>query len=108
MQGKIPGEDLLYLLPNATAITIVESSDFLSLYHKHRMRLCYNAQEEIWRLSYEEAKLVREVHPELGAWLLPPCSHRERGGLRPVCPEGSRFCGVKVWALPFEGYERDL
>lgn len=98
--------DLVYLLPNATAISIVESTDYLSLHHKHRMRLCYNAQEEIWRLSYEEARLVREVHPWLGEWLLPPCSHRHRAGLRPICPEGSRFCGERVWQHPFSEYMR--
>jgi len=101
-------EDLLYLLPNATAIRIVESTDFLSIHHKMRMRLCYNAQEEIWRLCYEEARAIREVHPWLGEWLLPPCTLRARGNRKPICPEGSRFCGVKVWELPFSSYRRGI
>jgi thymidylate synthase ThyX len=100
--------ELLYLLPNATAINIVESSDFLSIYHKMRMRLCYNAQEEIWRLCYEESRAIRQVHPWLGEWLLPPCTLRARGKRRPICPEGSRFCGVKVWELPFSKFSRGI
>jgi thymidylate synthase ThyX len=101
-------ESLSYLLPNGVAVEIVESADFLSLYHKHRMRLCYNAQEEIFHLSLKEATLVTEVHPHFGKYLLPPCSIRNLRGARPICPEGSRFCGVKVWALPREKYLRTL
>ncbi|MGH2544064.1 MAG: FAD-dependent thymidylate synthase, partial [Ardenticatenaceae bacterium] len=38
-------EHISYLLPNAVAIRFTESGDLLSLHHKLRMRLCYNAQE---------------------------------------------------------------
>lgn len=95
-----------YLLPNAVAVRYTESSDLLNLHHKHRMRLCYNAQEEIWRASVEEARQIRAVHPRIGRWLLPPCSVRDRAGTRPVCPEGERFCGEKVWKIDLEQYQR--
>ena len=61
------------------------------------MRLCYNAQEEIWRASLDEALQIREANPRIGPWLLPPCTLRKHAGVRPVCPEGDRFCGVVVW-----------
>jgi thymidylate synthase ThyX len=94
-----PAEFAEYLLPNAVSVRFTESADLLNLWHKHAMRLCYNAQEEIWQASVEEAAQIREVDPRIGRHLLPPCSIRHRAGQRPVCPEGTRFCGERVWTL---------
>lgn len=99
-------EFAMYLLPNAVAVRFTESSDLLNLHHKHAMRLCYNAQEEIWRASLDEAQQIREVHPQIGKYLLPPCTLRDMAGVRPICPEGDRFCGEKVWRLDLDEYER--
>jgi len=95
-----------YLLPNAVAVRFSESADLLNLHHKHAMRLCYNAQEEIWKASVDAAQQVREVHPRIGKWLLPPCGLRSRAGTKPVCPEGERFCGVVVWKKDLNEYTR--
>ncbi len=97
-----------YLLPNAVKVRFTESADLLNLHHKHRMRLCYNAQEEIWRASLDEALQVRAVHPRIGAHLLPPCTQRLHAGARPVCPEGDRYCGVPVWKQDISKYGRLL
>lgn len=102
----VPTEFAHYLLPNAVSIRYTESSDLLNLHHKHKMRLCYNAQEEIWRASVDEVRQILQVHPRIGRWLLPPCSIRHRAGMRPVCPEGERFCGEKVWQIDVEQYRR--
>ena len=98
----------LYLLPNAFPIRFEESGDLLHLHHKWTSRLCYTAQEEIWRASVDEVTQVREVHPRIGAHLMPPCALRHAAGVRPKCPEGSRFCGVPVWQLGIEDYQRVL
>jgi thymidylate synthase ThyX len=95
-----------YLLPNAVSIRMVESTDLLNLRHKLEMRLCYNAQEEIWRASVDEAQQVQEVNPAIGRYLLPPCTLRALASERPFCPEGDRYCGVRVWELPLEAYQR--
>ncbi len=102
----VPAEFTSYLLPNAVSIRYTESSDLLNLHHKLKMRLCYNAQEEIWRASVDEALQVREVHPRIGAWLLPPCTIRFHAKQRPICPEGERFCGEKVWKIDVAEFER--
>jgi thymidylate synthase ThyX len=102
----VPRETAQYLLPNAVAVRFTESADLLSLRHKMAMRLCYNSQEEIWRAALDEAVQVREINPRLGAFLLPPCALRDRAGVKPVCPEGKRFCGVKVWRLDLAEYDR--
>lgn len=102
----VPAEHAHYLLPNAVSVRYTESSDLLNLHHKHKMRLCYNAQEEIWRASVDEARQIRAVQPRIGRWLLPPCNIRDLAGVRPVCPEGERFCGEKVWKIDIEQYER--
>ncbi len=99
-------EYAMYLLPNAVAIRYTESADLLNLRHKHAMRLCYLAQEEIWRASVEEAQQIREVNPTIGAYLLPPCALRKLAHTRPTCPEGERFCGVPVWRLDLSEYRR--
>jgi thymidylate synthase ThyX len=95
-----------YLLPNAVAIRFTESADLLSLHHKLAMRLCYNAQEEIWRASLDELLAIRNVNPRIGRHLGPPCDIRFAAGSRPICPEGDRYCGVPAWKLPAEDYRR--
>src|SRR4030095_16687600 len=72
----VSDEFAAYLLPNAVAIRFTESADLLNLHHKFAMRLCYNAQEEIWRASLDEALQITEVNPRIGPWLLPPCTLR--------------------------------
>lgn len=104
----VPNATAHYLLPNAVAVRFTESADLLHLHHKLTMRLCYNAQEEIWRASVDEAEQVRDIHPRLGRWLLPPCGLRDRSGVKPPCPEGSRYCGVPVWRYDVSEYERVL
>ena len=104
----VADEYAAYLLPNAVAIRFTESADLLNLHHKFAMRLCYNAQEEIWRASLDEALQIREINPTIGRWLLPPCTLRHHAGVRPVCPEGDRFCGVVVWKQDAKDYRREL
>ena len=99
-------EFALYLLPNAVNVRFTESTDFLNLRHKHVMRLCYLAQEEIWQASLDEAQQVRDVHPRLGRHLLPPCGVRKDAGIKPYCPEGARFCGEPVWNIALRDYRR--
>jgi thymidylate synthase ThyX len=95
-----------YLLPNAVAVRFTESADLLNLHHKFAMRLCFNAQEEIWKASVEEALQIRAVHPRIGKWLLPPCGLRSGAKRQPPCPEGERFCGVPVWKKYISEYKR--
>jgi thymidylate synthase ThyX len=95
-----------YLLPNAVAIRFEESGDLLNLHHKWSQRLCYLAQEEIWRATQEEVEQVRQVQPRIGEWIGPPCWARKRARLTPFCPEGDRYCGVPAWSIPVEKLER--
>jgi len=95
-----------YLLPNAVAVRFTESADLLNLHHKLTLRLCYNAQEEIWRASLDETEQIRELHPRIGRWLAPPCGLRDRAGAKPPCPEGARYCGIPVWLYDLAEYER--
>lgn len=99
-------EFLSYLLPNAVNVRYFESGNLLNLHHKWKARLCYTAQEEIWRSSLEEVMQVSQVHPTIGKYLLPPCGLRNLSGVRPFCPEGSRYCGVPVWKLERKDYSR--
>lgn len=106
MRAGAPREFALYLLPNAVAVRLTESGDLLNLHHKYAMRLCYNAQEEIWRACLDEVQQIREINPTIGQYLLPPCTLREMARMRPICPEGDRYCGVRVWKLDIAEYNR--
>lgn len=92
----VPLEFALYVLPNATAIRLVESGPLIALVHKWLMRTCFNAQEEIYVASMDEVAALREVHPRLARFIGPPCVIRN-GLISPRCTEGTRFCGVPVW-----------
>lgn len=95
-----------YLLPNAFPIRLVTTGDLAALQHKWKLRLCYNAQEEIFRATVDEVKQVREKFPRLGEHFRAPCYQRLRAGTKPYCPEGDRFCGVPVWKWAPEQYVR--
>jgi thymidylate synthase ThyX len=95
-------------LPNAVSIRFTESADLLGLRHKMAMRLCLNAQEEIWRAARDETEQVRAVNPRIGAHFLPPCGPRMHAGVKPFCPEGKRYCGVPAWKIPLRELERTL
>ena len=108
LDDGVAPQDALYLLPNAFPIRFEESGDLLGLHHKWTTRLCYTAQEEIWRACKEEVLQVRAVHPLIGQHIGPPCQMRHEAGVRPVCPEGERFCGVPVWKLKMPDYQRTI
>jgi thymidylate synthase ThyX len=97
-----------YLLPNAVPIRFTETGSLLDHHHKWTTRLCYNAQEEIWRATLDEVEQVNEASPVVAEFLLPPCGQRLRAGVGPYCPEGERFCGQPVWSKPRSGYLRVL
>ncbi|MCB0832390.1 MAG: FAD-dependent thymidylate synthase [Bacteroidetes bacterium] len=104
----VPEEFTLYLLPNATSVRFTESADLLNLHHKMAMRLCYLAQEEIWRASVDEAEQITAINPVIGRYLLPPCGIRHLADIRPYCPEGARFCGERVWTYSLDQYTRTI
>ncbi|HID56890.1 TPA: FAD-dependent thymidylate synthase [Candidatus Poribacteria bacterium] len=106
LEMKVPTEWAMYLLPNGFPIRFIESGTLMNLHHKWRMRLCFNAQEEIFHASLDEVRQVSQVHPSIARFLGPPCWFRSRSGLTPPCPEGDRFCGVRVWEKRPEDYDR--
>jgi len=99
-------ENVSYLLPNAFPIRFEESGDLLNFHHKWTHRLCYTAQEEIWKTSQEEVMQIQRVFPRIGKYFGAPCWMRKEAGQTPFCPEGDRFCGVTVWKLPVSAYRR--
>jgi len=102
----VPLEYALYVVPNAKALRLVESGSFIALQHKWTLRTCFNAQEEIYVASMDEITQVKEIHPQLGRFLGPPCVLRNKI-VSPRCTEGSHFCGVPVWNS-FPNAERRL
>lgn len=106
-RGVIGFGEAVYALPNAHMIEIVERNDMAAFNHKAQMRLCFNAQEEIYDIVYAQAKALREAGVRGADKLLPPCALRSEAKIYPTCPEGNRFCGVKVWKIGFEELRRE-
>jgi thymidylate synthase ThyX len=104
LEMGIPREYALYRLPNAFPIRFTETGSLLNLHHKYKMRLCFNAQEEIWQASVQETQQISKVHPQIGKWLLAPCGLRWSAHTTPYCPEGERYCGRPVWNKNVEDY----
>ncbi len=108
LQKEILGfDEAVYSLVNAHNIEIVEKDDFNEFTHKAQMRLCYNAQQEIFDIVYSQIKELKQNGVNIDNFL-PPCAVRFKEGIKPYCPEGDRFCGVKVWKLGFDEYKRDI
>lgn len=94
----VPHEFAVYILPNAVNIRYTQSGNLLGFAHKWRLRLCFNAQKEIYDASMDEVRQLAEVHPRISRHIGPPCFIRSRGGItEDVCPEGDHFCGIPVW-----------
>ncbi len=106
--AKIGFEEAIYALPNSHLISVFERTDWSSYHHKAQMRLCYNAQEEIFDMTYRQVEILREKDISGSEKLLPPCGVRAELGIHPICPEGERYCGIKVWKLDFEEYSRKI
>jgi thymidylate synthase ThyX len=99
-------EQALYLLPNSFPIRFEESGDLLHFHHKWVQRLCYTAQEEIWNACKDEVLQISAQFPDIGKYIQAPCWVRAQARVQPYCPEGERFCGVPVWKMPVEEYQR--
>ncbi len=106
LQDGVSFESALYLVPNAYPIRFEESGDLLNLHHKWHTRACYTAQEEIFFATIDEISQVKSLHPALASKVLAPCYIRKQAGVKPICPEGERFCGVKVWEKEIDQYTR--
>jgi flavin-dependent thymidylate synthase len=107
-QKKILGfGEAVYALTNAHNIEIIQKDDFNEFTHKAQMRLCYNAQQEIFDIIYSQIVELEKNGVNIDNFL-PPCAIRYKEGIKPYCPEGERFCGVKVWKLKFSEYKRDI
>ncbi len=98
--------EAIYALYNSQLIDVIERNDYTSFHHKAQMRLCYNAQQEIFDIVYEQCSQLHAMGLKGSEKFLPPCTIRKAQGIHPVCPEGDRYCGVKVWKLDFKDYER--
>jgi thymidylate synthase ThyX len=98
LDGGASPESVLYLLPNAHHVRFHESGTLLQYYWKWIKRLCLDAQREISETAWQEVEQVRRVHPVIGSYVDgPPCVARSRGNVKPICPEGERYCGVPIW-----------
>lgn len=101
-------ENLQYLFPNSVRIRKSISGPLSYFFHLIKSRTCLTAQEEIYSVAVSLAEQISQSCPELAPYFIKPapCGVRSLGGIRPQCPEGKRFCGVRVWDLNIDQYPK--
>ncbi len=102
----VPLESLQYLLTNATRVRKTISGPLGAFYHFIKARTCYTAQEEIFAIAVGLANQIGDLDPRLGAHFTSPapCGIRHQAGITPFCPEGDRFCGIRIWNFELKNY----
>ena len=83
----VSAEDARFILPNATATSLVVTMNVRSLWHFFELRCCNRAQWEIRALANEMLKQAREIAPLLFAKAGATC---DTVG---ICFEGNMCCG---------------
>lgn len=85
-EAGIPAEDARFVLPNATASSMVASLNLREMIHLANLRLCTRAQYEIRTLVKQMCEELIKEEPWLKSYLVPKC---ERWGF---CDE-DKSCG---------------
>jgi hypothetical protein len=75
--------DMIYFIPYGAVVKYVRKADTRGWFHSQRKRLCFNAQEEISKISELELKQMPKI---VLKYVSEPCCNG-------VCIEGSRYCG---------------
>lgn len=83
----VPAEDARYILPNASATSLMATFNARSLHNFFEHRICMRAQWEIRNLAEHMLALVREVAPNLFRLAGPTCYTQG------ICREGVYSCG---------------
>lgn len=86
VKGGISEYDTLYVLPNATKVNVVLTTNFRDLIHILELRLCQRAQWEIREWAYNLLKLLISEFPTIFSDVGPQCFHSK-------CREGKYSCG---------------
>ncbi len=99
-EGGVAKEDARFVLPQATASSIVMSKNARAWLEWIQLRTCNRSQWEIRQLARSITQLLKEVAPHIFAFAGPPCVSQG------FCREGddscSRIDGIDVDSLPFK------
>lgn len=99
MSEKYGFNNVIYLLPNSQYVYFIEKNKLSYFSHKAQKRLCFNSQEEIFNMTKKQVLDLSKKIDLKEFNLMTPCSVNTKYGIKPTCPEGARFCGVKVWKI---------
>jgi thymidylate synthase ThyX len=85
-----------YLFLNSQYVILEQQEDLESFFHKAQLRLCLNSQDEIRDVVKSQIEGLKAEGIDTSIFK-EPCVVRYKNNIKPICPEGERFCGVKVW-----------
>ncbi len=83
----VPKEDARFVLPNATATSLVMSKNARAWLEWFEVRMCTRAQWEIRVLAHRILRQLRRLAPEIFEVAGPPCMTEG------ICREGTDSCG---------------
>jgi thymidylate synthase (FAD) len=99
VEAGIPAEDARFVLPNATASSMVASLNLRELIHLANLRLCTRAQYEIRMMTKAMCDAIVAEEPWLKDYLVPKCVRLGYCDEDKSCgrmPKKEEFLGVKV------------
>ncbi len=104
----VPMDKLQYLFTNATRVRKSVDAPLGAIYHFIKLRTCLTAQEEIYHLAVSLTKQIRDLDPAIAKYFEhpSPCGVRKQAKKMPFCPEGERFCGVRIWDVNIEDFPK--
>lgn len=111
LESGVSPQTVAYLNTNAAKIRKSISAPLGAFFHFIKSRTCLNAQEEIFNIAVDLARQLPDIDSAIASHFNKPapCGVRQKAGATPICPEGSRFCGVPIWKLDINDYpNRDI
>ncbi|HSV94547.1 MAG TPA: FAD-dependent thymidylate synthase [Spirochaetia bacterium] len=101
-------DKLQYLFTNATRVRKSVNAPLGAIYHFIKLRTCLTAQEEIYHIAVSLTQQILDLDPALAKYFQnpSPCGIRHQAGEKPLCPEGDRYCGVRVWDINIKDFPK--
>lgn len=103
----VPLNILSYLHTNGTAIRTNIAGGLGNFFHWAKLRTCLTAQQEVYDLALPIIQDLTKIAIIGKHFHQPaPCGVNQRAGIKPLCTEGERYCGIPVWNQTIDSYPK--
>ncbi len=103
----VPLNVLSYLHTNGVAIRTNITGGLGNFFHWAKLRTCLTAQQEVYDLAVPIIQDLTKIAMIGRHFRQPaPCGVNQRAGIKPLCTEGERYCGIPVWNQTIDNYPK--